>query len=198
MTNDYETEDTNLSNKSESSEGENSTDETTEGSDESEESSEGESDSDEGEQEDYREKLNIQNRFLKKEGYEFKNGRWQKPTSNNQNAQSSSNKSNGDLTTRDLYALMDAKVPQDDVNEVVEYATLKKISISEALKSTVVKAILAEKAEYRNSAKASNTGSARRGTSKVSDEALLENFKKGIVPDSDEEISRLVKLRAKK
>ena len=55
--------------------------------------------------------------------------------------------SNGDLSSKDLYALMEAKVAQDDIDEVIEYANLKKISVSEALKSNVVKSILSDKAE---------------------------------------------------
>ena len=101
----------------------------------------------------------------------------------------------GELSTKDLYALMDSKVALDDVDDVREYASLKKISIAEALKSSVVKGILSEKAEQRRTASAANVGSSKRTTNASSDETLLENFKKGIVPESDDDIARLVKLR---
>jgi hypothetical protein len=57
---------------------------------------------------------------------------------------------------------------------------------------------LAQKNEERTVAQATNTGAARRGSSKVSDEKLLELASKGQLPDSDEEIARLYKLRRKK
>lgn len=101
----------------------------------------------------------------------------------------------GELSSKDLYALMEAKVPQDDIDEVREYAQLKKISIAEALKTSIVKSILSEKAEQRKSAEASNTGGSKRGSGKVTDEALLAKAAKGEMPDSDEEIQRLYKLR---
>lgn len=102
------------------------------------------------------------------------------------------------LSTQDLYALMENKVASEDIQEVQEYAQLKGISISEALKSSVVKTILSEKSEMRNVASASNVGSAKRGSSKLSDEALIANVKKGIVPESDEDIMRYVQARQKK
>ena len=104
----------------------------------------------------------------------------------------------GGMSTQDLYALMENKVASEDISEVQEYAQLKGISISEALKSTVVKSILSEKTEMRNVASASNVGSAKRGSGKLSDEALLANVKKGIMPDSDEDMMRYVQARQKK
>src|ERR1035437_775035 len=76
----------------------------------------------------------------------------------------------GELTTKDLYALIDAKVPEDDIEEVREYAQLKKISIAEALKSNVVKTILGDKAEQRKTAEGTNTNGGRRSSAKLSDD----------------------------
>ncbi len=90
---------------------------------------------------------------------------------------------------------MRANVPEDDITDVVEYAQFRKISIAEALKSSTVKNILAEKEEQRTVAQATNTGAARRGTSKVSDEALAQKAYKGDLPESDEDIRRLYKAR---
>jgi hypothetical protein len=98
-------------------------------------------------------------------------------------------------STRDLIALMDAKVPADDIGDVEDYAKYKGISLADALKTGVVKTMLAEKAEKRNTANATNTGNARRSPSKISDEALLDKARKGEIPESDEEITRLVKSR---
>lgn len=101
------------------------------------------------------------------------------------------------LSVQDLYALMDAKVPSEDIDEVTDYAKLKGISITEAVKSNVIKGILKDKQEVRTSANATNTSSARRASSKQSDEALLANAAKGIVPESDKEIRRLIALTQK-
>lgn len=98
-------------------------------------------------------------------------------------------------STRDLVALMEAKVPADDIADVEEFAKFKNISIAEALKSSTVKSILAEKAEKRNTANATNTGAARRSPAKVSDEVLLDKARKGELPESDEDINRLVRQK---
>lgn len=101
----------------------------------------------------------------------------------------------GDISTTDLYALMEAKVPQEDINDVKEYATLKKISIAEALKSNVVKTILGDKAEQRTVASAANVGSSKRGSGKVPDDVLLDKASKGEIPDNDADLERLIRAR---
>ena len=101
----------------------------------------------------------------------------------------------GDLNSKDLYALMESKVPQDDVDEVVEYAKFKGISVSDALKTNFIKTTLSEKAEQRTVAEASNTGSSRRASYKVSDDTLLAKARKGEMPDNDEDLIRLIRAR---
>lgn len=100
-----------------------------------------------------------------------------------------------ELSTMDIIALSKANLEQEDVEEVMEYAKFKGISIHEALKSSVVKATIQEKAEMRLTAQATNVNGSRRSTGKVSDETLLSNAKKGIMPESDEEMRRLIKAR---
>ncbi len=102
-----------------------------------------------------------------------------------------------DLSSKDLYALMEAKVPQDDIDEVAEYARFAKITIAEALKSNVVKTILKDKEEMRMTAEATNTGGARRVNAKVSEDTLLDKAKKGELPDSDADLDRLIAARLK-
>lgn len=105
----------------------------------------------------------------------------------------------GALDTGDLYALMEAKVPQEDVKDVAEYAKFKGISIAEALKSTTVKGILADKEEQRNVAAATNVGPARRGSVAPTDQTLVGLAQKGEMPESDEDLRRLtVARRARK
>jgi len=81
---------------------------------------------------------------------------------------------------------------------VLDYAAYKKLPIHEVLKSSVLKATLTEKAELRKSAQAVNTGSTRRAGNAVSDERIIADARKGIMPESDEDIARLTRLRLQK
>lgn len=81
---------------------------------------------------------------------------------------------------------------EDDIQEVKDIAAIKKVTFDEALKLGATKAILAEKAEFRKTAEVSNTGNARRGASKVSDDVLLKNLEDGKIPEAgSEEAERL-------
>lgn len=100
-----------------------------------------------------------------------------------------------DLSPVDIIAISKANIEAEDIEDVLEYARFKGIPVTEALKSSVVKATLSEKAELRKSAEATNTGSTRRGTSQLSDAQLLENARKGILPDSDADLDRLTSLQ---
>ena len=109
-----------------------------------------------------------------------------------------STKQSTDLNSKDLIALMNAKVAEDDIDEVVEYAKFKNISVAEALKTSVVKTSLREKAEQRRTAEATNTGPTRSGTAKVSEEVLLEKARKsGEIPENDADLDRLLEQRYK-
>jgi len=101
------------------------------------------------------------------------------------------------LTTTDILALSRAQIDDTDVDEVLDYAKYKGISVKEALNSTVLKATLSQKAEERNSAQAVNTGATRRGSSAVSDERLLSDARKNIMPEKDGDLERLAILRIK-
>lgn len=105
---------------------------------------------------------------------------------------------NASLSPEDLVSIVRANIEPEDLKEVTKYANYENISITEALKSPVVRAILSEKSEYRKTAEASNTGFARRGSAKISDSALIENARKGVFPDSEEDLKRLISLRRQK
>lgn len=92
-------------------------------------------------------------------------------------------KKEDDLSSTDLYALMGAQVPQEDVPEVRKAAKLLGVSIPDALKDDMVKGILATRLELRTTANATNTSPARPGAKKQSDEALLEDASKGVIPE---------------
>lgn len=96
---------------------------------------------------------------------------------------SNNEKKDVDLSPKDAIAIMRANVHNDDIDEVLDYAKYKKISVEEAIKSSTVKSILAEREEYRKTQEATNTGTSKRVTMKVSDEALLAGLSKGNVPE---------------
>ena len=103
-------------------------------------------------------------------------------------------KNSGDITKTELYSLVKANVPDEDVNEVTLYARGHDITVTDALKTDEVKALLKTRGEKRKSAELASTGSFRRSSSKVSDAELLEKVEKGgMVPE--EEIDRLIDAR---
>lgn len=106
--------------------------------------------------------------------------------------------SNSNLSTADIIALTRANIEPDDIDEVVSYANFKKISITEALKHPAIKATLEANAEVRKSAQVvSISGGRRAGNGGLSDERLLANAEKGILPDNDADFNRLAELRLK-
>ncbi len=98
-----------------------------------------------------------------------------------------------DLSLKDIRALQD--VHDDDVDEVIEFAKFKGISIAEAKKLPAIQSLLSTKEEFRKTAQAANTGGGRKGTSKVTGEDLLEKFNQGQVPEKDEDIEKLIEAR---
>lgn len=88
-----------------------------------------------------------------------------------------------DLSSKDLYALMQASVPEEDVEEVTKAAKVLGVSIAEALKDSVTKTILERRASLRKTAEATNIAPARPTNKKVSGDELLSELAKGNVPD---------------
>lgn len=101
----------------------------------------------------------------------------------------------GELGSKDLIALMEAKVSADDIDEVTDFAKFKGISVAEALKTSYIKSTLAEKAEKRNIAAATNVGGTKRSSGKTPDDVLLTNARNGIMPENDADLDRLLRLR---
>lgn len=102
---------------------------------------------------------------------------------------------NSTLTVKDGFALAKANVNDEDVDDVLEYARFKKITVADALKSTVVKSMIAEKEEFRQSQNASTVTTTRRATPKVTDDTILENARKGKVGESEDDIRALFRAR---
>ena len=84
-----------------------------------------------------------------------------------------------ELSTKDLYALMEAKVPGQDVEEVVRAAKLLGKSVVEALQDDLVKTRLSQLADYRRSAEATNTSASKRSAAKITDEQLVQKVAEG-------------------
>lgn len=103
------------------------------------------------------------------------------------------------LSFKDAITLSNAKVHEDDIDEIIDYAKFKKISIGEALKSSVIKASLAERSEFRQTAQATSTGKARSGASRQTAESLLKKVRTtGEIPDNADELEALVENRYKR
>lgn len=101
-----------------------------------------------------------------------------------------------DLPQTDLMALIKADISdEEDIDDIKHYAKRKKISVSEALKSTFVRSLLAERKEERKTAEATATGNKRSGVKAPSGEDLLAKAREGKVPETDEEIDKLVDAR---
>ena len=100
---------------------------------------------------------------------------------------------NVQLTTAEIIALAKAEVSDEDIEEIMDYSKFKNISVKEALNSSVVKTLLKEKAEHRKSEEVSYSGTARKGTAKVSNEAILANAQSGVNLTKDE-LRRLAEI----
>lgn len=102
---------------------------------------------------------------------------------------------NSELSTMDIITLSKSSVDSEDMGEVVKWAKYNNISINEALKSQELNAVLGVRKEMRTTATATNTGGAKRSSGRVSDETLMSNASKGNIPESDEDIERLIKAK---
>lgn len=104
-------------------------------------------------------------------------------------------KTTEEFSTKDMYSLIKADVPEEDFERVGNYAKLNKMSIAEALKDEDLQIILKRQSEKRQTANATNMGQRRTGNQKVSDQKLLEDASNGKLPENEEDIDRLVKAR---
>jgi uncharacterized protein YehS (DUF1456 family) len=163
----------------------------------------------ESEEEDVEEVLRKENEELKKKNQELyeiskkakglvrdKDGNWVKKAQ--QESKEVKENKTEDISMSELRSLIANNVPEEDTQVAIKYARMENISVSDALKTPELKAILGVKAEYRKTAQLTSTGSARRGTSKVSDDVLDTNASKGNLPQDDEGIRRLAQMRTMK
>jgi len=97
---------------------------------------------------------------------------------------------NEGMSLKDIRALQD--VDDEDVDEVLDFAKYKGISVAEAKASPVMQTLLKTRTEERATANASSTGNSKKGSKRNSGAELLNNFKQGKVSENDEDIAKLV------
>ena len=100
---------------------------------------------------------------------------------------------NGELSTTDILYVAKADIHEDDMEDVLKHAKLHNVSVKEA--HNFLKPILDVRKEQRNTSQATHTRGSARGSSKISDETLLENAKRGKLPDNDADMLRLAGLK---
>ena len=105
----------------------------------------------------------------------------------------SSSKTDAQLSSKDLLYLAKADIAPDDVDEVLTYANKMGVSIADAHK--FYKPILAERAEERRTANATQTRG-NRGSAKVSGEDLLRKAENtGEVPETADGMKAIIEAR---
>lgn len=135
-------------------------------------------------------------RTKKAEGFELVDGKWikkQEPTTDKKKDATDSEKG---LSQTDIIYVAKADIHEEDLEEVLTYAKNNKVTVKEA--HQYLKPILDVKAEQRKTAEGASTGGGKRGSSKLSDEALLAEAEKGKLPESDEDMKRLTSLQLKR
>lgn len=135
-------------------------------------------------------------RTKKAEGFEEKDGKWVKPEPEKHEDDPASKTTNRTLSDTDILYLGKTDIHADDLQEVLDYAKNNKVSVKQA--HEYLKPILDVRIEQRRTAETTNTGGSPHGTGRVSDETLLSNASKGILPESDEDMRRLSLLQIKK
>lgn len=98
------------------------------------------------------------------------------------------------LSTKDVLVLSQAGVHADDIDEVVEFAKFKKISVAEALNNPTLKTILAEHVSQRETAQATQM-KGKTSSQDKGGESLLQEASQGNLPTDDEGIAKLAEAR---
>lgn len=100
---------------------------------------------------------------------------------------------NENMSLKDIRALAD--VSDEDVDDVIEYAKFKNISIAEAKKSPVIQNILKTKTEERRTAEATSTATTHRKSGQSTEDKILGNFEKGELPTTEDDSAALAKAQ---
>jgi hypothetical protein len=145
-------------------------------------------------EDDYRGKLNATNRFLEKEGYEFKDGNWVKkaapavPPVQKPEAAST-------LSVTDVLALRD--VHEEDIETIQKFASFRQLSIAEARKDPMLASMLSVRGEERRTAEAAVTGAGggRGATAPTGADLLAKAERTGELPETPEGMDALAAER---
>ena len=138
-------------------------------------------------------------RAKKAEGFVLENGQWiKKPQPKVETKTETKEVAKESYSLSDIRALND--VPDEDVADVVEYAKFKGITIAEAKKTSVIKTLLAENAENRKVAEATNVKTTKRTMQKPNGSDVIADAEKGNFPTDPAELARArtEKLQAKR
>jgi len=102
---------------------------------------------------------------------------------------------NLNVSLSDLAAITAAKIHPDDVERVEKFAKDEGLTLKKALDHEELKAILNIRGELRKSAEATNVGGSRKGSSKSTAEEIHEKAMSGQVPESDEDMKKMIEHR---
>lgn len=105
-------------------------------------------------------------------------------------------KSETGLSQKDVIYLAKADIDEQDLDDVIEYANLKKIPVSEAHK--FMNPILKERAEERKTAQATVVKTGNRGASKNTPESILADVRSGKEVDPEVLAKARMELKLKK
>lgn len=97
------------------------------------------------------------------------------------------------LSNKDVLFLAKADIHEDDLDDVLDMARLKGITVAEAHK--FMKPILAERQEERRTASATQTRSTRGAQKNTGEDFLKKAERTGEIPDSDEALRSIVEAR---
>lgn len=96
-----------------------------------------------------------------------------------------------EITPMDTIALMEAEVTNtDDINEVLDYARFKNISVAKALKSSLVKTTIADRVAERKTAEATATKGGKKGISTPDADTLVQQANEGNFPDDPADLAK--------
>ena len=101
------------------------------------------------------------------------------------------------LTSEEVLVFVGAGITnREDIDEAISFARYKKIPLEEALKNSILKNTLKEKAEERKTAEATNTKPGGKATSKVTGETLIAKaLESNQLPESDDAIHAMVESK---
>lgn len=103
-----------------------------------------------------------------------------------------------DMSSKDLYSLMEHKVPSKHIDEVVKASKILGKSIQETLEDGFVQARLKTLVEEEQTANATNTGGSKRTTTKMTDEQIVQRYMEGKDVDPEALAQSRMNLRKKK